>query len=116
MSIIISSSIGENQLCSLLKPYICFGDIKLNSLPNIKSVCTKSLHNANTIYDTSDPFCKNDKLIIPKNYYKSLIKKITMDINKGNPKGKQIISGVINKEYFNKDNFIKRSNEKIIIL
>lgn len=111
---ILKKDITENELQEILKNYITFGEITINSitdLPTVKSICTGSI-NGN---ENGNVFCENDKLKIPKKYFKGIIKKIVTDINTQNPRGKQIISGKINKEYFNKDNFIKRSVEKIVI-
>lgn len=115
---ILNKELTEKEIINILKNYITFADVQINSivdLPNVKTICSPLLSNVSNV--SNDPFCDNDegKLKIPKKYFKGIIKKIVMDINTQNPRGKQIISGKINKEYFNKDNFIKRSVEKIII-
>lgn len=114
---VIKHTITDKEIINILTPYITFGDININTISdvfNIKTICTNSLMNNSTLYNEKDIFCYKNKLKIPKVFFKGIIKKIVMDINTYNPRGKQIISGKINKEYFNKDNFIKRSGEKIM--
>lgn len=123
---IIHKDVTEKEITSILKNYITFAEPNIKTIfggiPNVKSICSTLLKPTKTTNGSNgsntkneDPFCEQDKLKIPKKYFKGIIKKIVMDINAQNPRGKQIISGKINKEYFNKDNFIKRSVEKIVV-
>jgi hypothetical protein len=97
------------ELKKILYPFILLGSepMKLFTLPNIKIMCSTS---------NSDPFCKENKLYIPEKYYKVFLKKMAYDILNKNVYGKQILNATIKNEYINKNSFIKRSKEKILLV
>lgn len=63
---------------------------------------------------SKDPFCKNGKLVIPKDLYTMFIQKISQDIKLKNKEGMQIVKGTVKKYILGPNNYIKKRNEKII--
>lgn len=102
------------KLKNILNDYVLIGESNLipDVVPNIKYICGSGSDSNKNI---SDPFCKNDKLYIPRKYYNNLIKKISNDIINYTKNGKDLIEGRVKKEFI-EFGIIKRSNEKIVEL
>lgn len=63
---------------------------------------------------SKDPFCKNGKLVIPKDLFNIFIQKISQDLQLKNKEGMQIVKGTVKKYILGPNNYIKKRNEKII--
>lgn len=112
---IIKNSINkEKTIKNILKNYISLCTLEPKEIPFIRKVCSKEL-NSDDVNVSLDPFCKNDRLCIPKIYYNGIITKIVNDIISYNKKGKELLDGKIRSEILDKNAYIKRSNEKIIL-
>jgi hypothetical protein len=101
----------EKKLIELINNLIIIvPEYTVKDIPNIKRNCSSK-----SSKEHIDPFCLNGKLKVPKIYLKSIINKILNDIKYKTPDGKLLILGQVPKELFNKNEFIKRSNENIVI-
>lgn len=81
----------------------------VDTIPSIRSLCHE-------ITESFDPFCKKDKssknlLAIEKNKYQDIITKIVTEMLNTF----DIINGNIQNEFLNKNNFIDRSSEIILL-
>lgn len=108
----------QKTIKNILKDYISLCTLTPKQIPFIRNVCSKELiENGNETNGSIslDPFCKDNKLCIPKMYYNGIITKIVNDIENYTKKGKELLDGKIKNEILDKNSYIKRSNEKIIL-
>lgn len=112
---IIKNSVDlQKTIKNILRDYISLCTLTPKEIPYIRNVCSKELSKSDKSI-TSDPFCKDNKLCIPKMYYNGIITKIVNDIESYTKHGKEILDGKIKNEILDKNAYIKRSNEKIIL-
>ena len=108
----------QKTIKNILKDYISLCTLTPKQIPFIRNVCSKELiENGNETNGSIslDPFCKDNKLCITKMYYNGIITKIVNDIENYTKKGKELLDGKIKNEILDKNSYIKRSNEKIIL-
>ena len=103
----VKINIVNKLITELLKKSIKIqSSLSPKTVPNTRSVCSLTI---------SDPFCKNGKLIIDKSSLDVFVKKIVVEILGYSKCSNEILGGTVPQIILDKNEFIKRSPEIIIL-